>query len=215
MESLLAISALQHYCFCPRQCALIHIEYLWEDNSLTAEGNILHQKVDEGDTNARGNTQTLRSLHVSSMTWGIIGVTDVVEIIRNRTSRTIEQILPVEYKRGKPKGEQMDDVQLCAQVLCLEEMLQIPIEYGYLYYEKIKRRQQVDINNELRQFTQNIIQQTKQLIHQGATPPANKQEHCKSCSLLKECLPKLNNVQNNKLDKLFSSSLETIQTESR
>ncbi|MGE4498458.1 MAG: CRISPR-associated protein Cas4, partial [Deferribacterales bacterium] len=121
-ETAVSISALQHYIFCPRQCALIHVEQLWSENFFTAEGRILHEKVDTGEREKRGSIITERSVHIFSDKLKLRGIADVVELHDNG------RVVPVEYKRGKPKSDHADEIQLCAQALCLEEMLSVRID---------------------------------------------------------------------------------------
>src|SRR3989337_821592 len=136
-DDLIMLSALQHYVFCPRQCALIHIEQLWAENVLTAEGRIMHDKVDTANRESRGNIRIEYGVPMRSLRLGLIGKADVVEFHKDG-DRWIP--FPVEYKRGKPKPGNCDKVQLCAQAICLEEMLSVRIPKGALFYGKTKRR---------------------------------------------------------------------------
>lgn len=178
------LSALQHYQFCPRQCALIHIEQQWAENRFTAEGNILHEKVDSKKNERIGPIRIVRTLPICSHNYGLSGQADVVEFHDDGT------VFPVEYKRGRPKKDHCDEVQLCAQAFCLEEMLTVDISSGALFYGQKKRRKEIVFNSDLRQWTQNIIAETHQLIRSGKTPPAQYDKRCDACSLLSLCLPK-------------------------
>ncbi|MGA2527026.1 MAG: CRISPR-associated protein Cas4 [Smithellaceae bacterium] len=187
-DDLIQLSSLQHYAFCPRQCALIHVEQAWVENRLTAEGRIMHEHVhDEGDE-SRGNVRIERGISLRSLRLGLIGKADVVEY--HRQDDGTWQAFPVEYKRGKPKPDHSDKIQLCAQALCLEEMLNASIPAGALFYGKTRRRLDVDFDEALRIETQNIAQQTHTLIESGQTPMPVYTKRCESCSLMAECIPK-------------------------
>lgn len=162
------IASLQHMAFCPRQCALIHVEFIWEENDLTALGRILHERADSGGMERLKGRKIVRSVHLSSEKYGIHGIADVVEYVRDKGKEWIPY--PVEYKRGKPKEGREDEIQLCAQALCLEEMHGGHIEKGSLYYGKTKRRTEVVIDDSLRKLTQETILKMKQLIASGLTP---------------------------------------------
>jgi len=179
------LSALQHYLYCPRQCALIHNEQLWAENRFTAEGQVLHKKANEGPDEHRTSGSILRALSVSSQHYGVHGVCDIIE-------RTTDGLyIPVEYKRGKPKAHRADEVQVCAQALCLEEMFQTEIHIGLIYYGKTRRRTEVTIDHTLRDLTLQIISDTRQQRTTGVTPRATyTKQKCSACSLLDLCQPK-------------------------
>lgn len=181
----IAISALQHYMFCPRQCGLIHIDRLWEENFLTAKGRQMHSRVHETEDETRGDIRICRSLELANERLGIFGVSDVVEYHSDGS------IIPVEYKRGKPKEGREDEIQLCAQALCLEEMHGKNIPLGYLYYGTTKRRLEVALDIKLRTLTEEIISKTAYLIASGITPPEKYSKKCRSCSLYDLCMPKM------------------------
>lgn len=188
IDDLIQLSSLQHYAFCPRQCALIHVEQVWTENRLTAEGRIMHEHVhDEGDE-SRGNVRIERGASLRSLRLGLIGKADVVEY-RRQTDGTW-QAFPVEYKRGKPKPDHSDKIQLCAQALCLEEMLNASIPAGALFYGKTRRRLDVEFDEALRLETQNIAKQIHALIESGQTPKPVYARRCESCSLMAQCLPR-------------------------
>jgi CRISPR-associated exonuclease Cas4 len=187
-DDLLQLSALQHYIFCPRQCALIHIEQIWDENRLTAEGRIMHEKVHEAERESRGKVRIEYGVPVRSLRLGLIGKADVVEF--HRSSEGKWQPFPVEYKRGKPKPDDCDKVQLCAQAMCLEEMLVVEISRGALFYGKTRHRQDVVFDEALRRKAQETAQKARALIESGVTPPPVYAKRCKSCSLVAECLPK-------------------------
>ncbi len=187
-DDLVMISALQHYLFCPRQCALIHIEQLWLENRLTAEGRILHERVHSVGGESRRKVRIEFDLPIRSLKAGLIGRADVVEF--RLQEKGVWQPYPVEYKRGRPKKDDSDRVQLCAQALCLEEMLNIPVPAGALYYGKKKRRQEVLFDANLRQSTEKTAEALHALLSEGLTPPAHYARRCDRCSLVDLCLPK-------------------------
>lgn len=184
----LPISALQHLRFCPRQCALIHIERLWVENRLTAEGRAMHEAAHEPGATTRGGVRTVRALALRSRALGLQGVADVVEFHRLPDGR--ENPHPVEYKRGKPKENNADAIQLCAQALCLEEMLGIPISEGALFYGQTKRRLAVVFDKALRAETSRLAADLHALIFSGRTPPPEYSARCHQCSLYEHCKPK-------------------------
>lgn len=187
-ENLIQLSALQHFAFCPRQCALIHIEQIWDENLLTAEGRIMHEKVHEQDRESRGEVRIEYGVPLRSLRLGLVGKADVVEF--HRVNKNIWQPFPVEYKRGKPKIDHCDIIQLCAQAICLEEMLSISIPNGAIFYGRTRRRLEVTFDDTLRKETEEVAQKTHQLIASGKTPPPNYEKRCERCSLMRECLPK-------------------------
>ncbi|SEA61145.1 CRISPR-associated exonuclease, Cas4 family [Desulfuromusa kysingii] len=178
------LSALQHYMFCPRQCALIHLEQQWAENRYTAEGQVLHERVDSNKSDTAGDVRIVRTLPLCSHRLGLSGQADVVEFHYDGT------VFPVEYKRGKPKKNRCDEVQLCAQSLCLEEMLTLQIDEGALFYGKRRRRTVVTFDEELRQLTEQVIYHVHSLLVAGMTPSANYESKCDQCSLINICLPK-------------------------
>jgi CRISPR-associated exonuclease Cas4 len=187
-EDLIMISALQHIAFCPRQCALIHIEQLWDENRMTAEGHIMHERVHDQDRESRGNIRIEYGLPLRSLRLGLIGKADVVEF--HRVSKNFWQPFPVEYKRGKPKHEHCDLIQLCAQAMCLEEMLSVPIPSGAIFYGRTRRRLDVSFDESLRQETEDAAKRARQLIASGKTPSPVYEKRCERCSLIEECIPK-------------------------
>jgi CRISPR-associated exonuclease Cas4 len=187
-ENLIMISALQHFAFCPRQCALIHIEQVWQESGLTAEGRIMHEKVHEQDWESRGNVRLEYGLPLRSLRLGLIGKADVVEF--HRLDKNRWQPFPVEYKRGKPKVDHCDMIQICAQAMCLEEMLNVSVPSGAIFYGRTRRRLDVSFDDTLRKETEDAASQARQLIASGKTPLPVYEKRCKSCSLIEECLPK-------------------------
>lgn len=198
-EDYLMISGLQHFAFCRRQWALIHIEQQWAENYRTADGRIMHNKAhDSGFREKRGDVIITRAMQVSSAELGISGECDVVEFHKSSDGIYIPRlngnynIIPVEYKRGQPKENNCDELQLCAQALCLEEMLCCEIPEAYLYYGEIRRRNIVVLDNALRDKTISMIQEMHQLYDRQHTPKVKRTKACNACSLKDICLPVLN-----------------------
>lgn len=192
-DDLLMISALQHLLFCPRQCALIHIEQQWTENRYTAEGKIMHDRVDEVGRESRGRIRTAFGLPLRSLRLGLSGRADAVEYHRQGDECAVNpfwQPFPVEYKRGKPKKNDSDLVQLCAQAMCLEEMLVCSVPEGAIYYGKPRRRMAVIFDHTLRQETTDTARRLHELLESGHTPKARYEKKCDSCSLLPLCMPK-------------------------
>ena len=193
-DDLIPLSALQHLLFCDRQCALIHIEQIWSENLFTAEGRIMHERVHTADRESRGDVRIEFAMSVRSLRLGLIGKADVVEFHRKPVSQKAVPAewvpFPVEYKRGKPKKDNCDKVQLCAQALCLKEMLGVEVPSGALFYGKKRRRTDVVFDEALRQQTEETAMRLHELIALGRTPKPVYMKKCDSCSLVKICLPK-------------------------
>jgi CRISPR-associated exonuclease Cas4 len=187
-EELIPISALNQYSYCPRRCALIFVEQIWNENVFTAEGRIMHERVHEEGNESRGDVRIARGLPLRSLRLGLVGVADVVEF--HRVSKDVWQPFPVEYKRGKPKPDHSDMVQLCAQALCLEEMLNIAVPRGALFYGRTKRRHDVPFDDTLKAEVERTVRGARDLIVSGHTPEPVYGKRCESCSLVAECLPK-------------------------
>lgn len=188
-DDLIPLSALQHYLYCPRQCALIHVERLWAENRQTAEGRLLHERADQPGSERRRGVRTVTAMPLVEPKLGIVGVADVVEF---HTEDAVERAFPVEYKRGRPKPHRADEVQLCAQALCLETMLGQPVPEGALFYGKTRRRRQVLFDTALRGLTLSTITATRALIESGRTPLAEYlPRRCDACSLIDLCQPRL------------------------
>jgi CRISPR-associated exonuclease Cas4 len=182
-DALVPVSALQHYLFCPRQCALIHVERLWAEDGATAEGRILHERVDSGRPDRRAGVRTVRGLVLRSFAHGLVGKADAVEFPDGMP-------YPVEYKRGRPKPHRADEVQLCAQGLCLEEMFDCAVPEGALFYAQTKKRTRVTFDAELRTLTQRLAAETRAMIAEARTPPPRAMPACRRCSLADQCQPK-------------------------
>ncbi len=189
-NDLLPVSALQHLMFCERQCALIHVEQVWIENRFTAEGRVLHERAHETDAEQRGSVRIARALRIRSFALGLIGQADVVEFRRRDDGS--EQPFPVEYKRGRPKPNECDEIQLCAQGLCLEEMLDCSVSEGAIFYGKPRRRHPVNFNTALREMTRRTSVRLHELVAQGVTPPAVYEKKCNTCSLFEVCQPRAN-----------------------
>nr|MBC8362916.1 CRISPR-associated protein Cas4 [Candidatus Desulfatibia profunda] len=187
-EDLIMISALAHFSYCERRCALIHIEQMWNENLFTAEGRIMHERVHEENRESRGNLRVECGVPLRSLRLGLIGKADIIEF--HRLEDDTWQPFPVEYKRGKPKADDCDKVQLCAQALCLEEMLNTHISKGALFYGKTRRRLDISFDEKLRQKTEEASRNVRALIESGRTPSPVYTKKCESCSLVAECLPK-------------------------
>ena len=203
-ESPVMLSALQHYLFCPRQCALIHVEGVWNENFLTASGRQLHERVDRRGGETRKDVHLATALRLVSNRLGLTGVADMVEF--HRQDSPIDEMghcvatrlsgrsgfwrpFPVEYKRGAPKSHRADEVQLCAQALCLEEMLGVSVPSGALFYGETRRRCDVVFNLELRLLTEDVAAKVRELIRVGETPPPVLTKGCRACSLREDCRP--------------------------
>lgn len=184
---VLPLSALQHFLFCPRQCALIHIESVWTENRFTAEGRILHQRVDSGGKNNRGEIAADRSVPLRSEILGLYGVADVVEMRPGPDGNSIPY--PVEYKRGSPKIEDWDRIQLCAQAMCLEEMLNVEISDGAIFYGQPRRREKVVFDFKLRKLVETECARMHSMIKSAQTPAVEQGKKCRNCSLADACMP--------------------------
>jgi CRISPR-associated exonuclease Cas4 len=187
-DNATAISALQHAVYCLRQAALIHIERVWAENRFTAEGRMLHEVTHEAKSRKERGVRRVTALPLSCRRLNLVGVADLVEF---RRSDGGEIAFPVEYKRGKPKRHRADEVQLCAQALCLEEMTGKAVPEGALFYGENKRRVVVPFDAELRTLTEMTALAFGSLLAEGRTPPPVwRAERCRACSLLELCRPK-------------------------
>ncbi len=201
-DDYIMISALQHYVFCARQCALIHVEDVWQENLYTVRGHLLHDKVDTDTYESRGALKTVRGLRIHSRRLSIVGRADVVEFRNAPAGHCGPEVLPVEHKSGKPKADISDKVQLCAQALCLEEMLNTVVRRGAFFYGRIRRRVPVEIDEQLRKQTTEIIAAVRDLVSRRRVPTlgelvqdagvttARYLKKCSRCSLRDICQPK-------------------------
>ncbi|MGL4858891.1 MAG: CRISPR-associated protein Cas4 [Enterobacteriaceae bacterium] len=183
-QRLIPLSALQHFAFCPRQCALIHNAQVWDENWLTAQGQLLHQRVDQGGPETRKGVRYERGVLVNAPALGLTGKLDLLE-----KDLSSGHLLPVEYKRGKPKKHDADAIQLCAQAFCLEEMTGQTIVCGALWYWQIRRRTEVELTESLRSRTLQVIKETQALLLSGEIPHVRLGKHCLACSLREWCQP--------------------------
>jgi len=197
-EDYLAISGIQHFCFCSRQWALIHIEQQWDENRLTAEGELIHNRAhDRQADEKRGDRICSHGMPVFSSELGVRGVCDVVEFTRcnegvSITGRDGKWLpVPVEYKHGDGCAKKADELQLCCQAMCLERMFCCEIADGFLYYHEVRRRVRVPLPAELRQQVIEMLSEMHRLYARGYTPRVKHRPGCKSCSLKEICLPKL------------------------
>lgn len=180
-DQLISISALQHWVFCPRQCGLIHLEQMWTENRLTAEGRLLHDRVHETDTENRPGIRIVRGLRLVSYALGLVGQADVVEFHQSDSGIALPgasglwRPLPVEYKRGKPKKDNSDNIQLCAQAMCLEEMLKTEIPSGAFFYGKPRRRTEVQLDGSLRDRTSQTVEAVHRMFESRQTPTARSE----------------------------------------
>ncbi|MEA2325850.1 MAG: CRISPR-associated exonuclease Cas4 [Thermoanaerobaculia bacterium] len=196
-DDLLPISALQHVVYCDRQAALIHVERMWSENSHTVEGRHAHAQAHEAGGESRGSVRIVRALPLRSLAAGLTGVADVVEFHRQESGAELPgrsgrwRIFPVEYKKGKPKRHRADEVQLCAQAICLEEMFSTEIAEGALYYGKTRRRKIVTLDEPLRIATLGAAARFREIVEQRLTPAAKWGPKCRQCSLLDDCRPRV------------------------
>ena len=199
-KDLLPISALQHLAFCPRQCALIHIEREWTENVLTTKGWLEHDRSDSGFREFRRGKRQVSGLFVESREYGLFGQLDVLEMVEKDANgpdnlpmlqlKGTWETYPVEFKHGQPKENDCDRIQLCAQVLCLEEMLNIHIDEASLFYQRIRRREDVVMGQLLREKTKQMIEALHQLFETKVTPQPVNDKRCRACSLNEICMPK-------------------------
>ncbi|MBP1971645.1 CRISPR-associated exonuclease Cas4 [Virgibacillus natechei] len=197
-EEYLLLSGIQHFAFCRRQWALIHIEQEWEENVLTVEGNDLHEKTDNPFVREkRGETIYVRAMPVHSRELGLSGICDMVEFIQDDDGIPLNQeeglyrAMPIEYKRGKPKKHDADTLQLVAQIICLEEMLGTKIHEAALYYNEIKRREILNITDDMKQRVEAMVKEMHHYYQKRYTPRVKTGKHCLRCSLRNICLPEL------------------------
>lgn len=217
-ESFIPISALQHFIYCPRRVALVHNERIWSDNRFTAEGNLIHEKAHSGVCEKSSNTRIVRNADIKSNTYGLIGKADVIELKRSVEPSGCTFSIPgvegfwrpyiVEFKRGSAKQTLAYEVQVCAQVLCLEEMWNISIPESYLYYYERRHRTNIYIDSELRRLTVNSIIELRKIILSGILPKAELGKKCIICSLRDSCMPKISgmkDVSRQYVDRLFEN----------
>jgi CRISPR-associated exonuclease Cas4 len=227
-DDLLPISALAHLLFCERRAGLIHIEGLWDENRFTAEGRNLHERAHASALESRGDVRIARGLRLRSLRLGLTGKADVVEFHRLPEAETppgvegeglpagvplpgargLWQPFPVEYKRGRLRREEGYEVQLCAQALCLEEMLSVAVPVGAVFYGQPRRRLEVTFSEELRRQTETASARLHELTRAGKTPPARYEKKCESCSLVSLCMPKTTGGRKS-VDRYLSGVIDT------
>lgn len=208
-DNFLQLSGIQHFAFCKRQWGLIHIDGIWEDNDLTASGNIVHRNVDEGiSKEKRNDLRILRSLRVVSYELRLSGICDVVEVYH--TEDGLLSVFPVEYKHGSPKRSDCDRVQLCAQAMALEEMFDIPVTSGAIYYHTIRRREDVQISEQLRDLTRTLAGEMHRFFDEGKVPAPKFDSFCVSCSIYNRCLPETTYRQSS-VKSYFNNKRESIK----
>lgn len=190
-DDLISISALNHFLYCPRRFALVHIEQVWFENRFTAEGRVMHERVDREGSSDRGKVRIEYGHRLVSRKLSLVGQADVVEFHRPEEGSTVWIPYPVEYKRGKPKKDLSDKVQLCAQGMCLEEMYGVEVAEGSLFYGKTRRRQVVLLNRELREETTETAKRLHNMIRERVTPAPVNDARCENCSFLEFCMPRI------------------------
>ncbi|MBS1791838.1 MAG: CRISPR-associated protein Cas4 [Acidobacteria bacterium] len=183
-----SISALNQFVFCPRRCALMHVEGIWQDNQHTVVGSLLHEHADAPGYETGEGVTVLRALPLHSARHGLAGKADIVELCDGVPA-------PVEYKKGKRRRFDNDDIQLCAQGFCLEEMFACEVPVGFIYHAASKRRREVIFDWQLRQETERTIQAVRELLASAKIPPAELKPRCDGCSLRGVCLPELTSVK--------------------
>lgn len=208
-DDFLQLSGIQHFAFCKRQWGLIHIDGIWEDNDLTASGNIVHRNVDEGiSKETRKDLRVMRSVKVVSYELGLSGICDVVEI--RCTEDGGLSVFPLEYKHGSPKRSDCDRVQLCAQAMALEEMFGISVTSGAIYYHTVRRREDVQMSDYLRNLTHKLAEEMHRYFDKGKVPAPKYESFCMSCSLYNRCLPETTCGQLS-VKKYFKNKRESIK----
>lgn len=200
-DEYVMLSGIQHYAFCKRQWGLIHLEQQWAENLRTVEGHLVHERAHESSVEHRGDVITSRAMMVSSRELGVSGECDIVEFHKEATESDdavfipayggIYSVVPVEYKRGSPKINEVDALQLCAQAMCLEEMMSCHIGAGYIYYAEPRRRQYIEFTDGLRDEVRRILGEMHDFYRRGVTPRGKRTKSCNACSLSDLCLPSL------------------------
>ncbi|MBQ7931675.1 MAG: CRISPR-associated protein Cas4 [Clostridia bacterium] len=215
-DDYLMLSGLQHFVFCRRQWALIHIENLWEENLRTVEGNLMHEKAhDSSFCESRGDLYILRGVSIHSSVLGVSGKCDVLEYHRQDTGISLKgkeglwQPYPVEYKKGEPKDNPADRLQLCGQAMCLEEMLCCDIPEGALFYGETRRREVVEFTSEMRRTVREHLMEMHDYYKHGHTPKVKPTKSCNACSLKELCLPKL--LRQMSVKKYIAEALEATE----
>ena len=209
-DDLVSISALSHICYCDRRFTLIHLEQSWEENRFTAEGKVLHERVDTEHHESRRLFKQEYGMPVRSLKFGLIGKCDLVELWYTKDG-SVEKVSPVEFKRGRKKADDTDRVQLCAQVLCLEEMFGIDIECGQFYYLQEHRRTNEIIDAPLREKTKMLIERIMKIREIGKTVAAKyEKKKCDNCSMMDLCMPKSAGTGHKQVRRFIEAQLQLI-----
>jgi CRISPR-associated exonuclease Cas4 len=203
-NELVMISALEHYSYCPRQCALIHVEQTYEENIYTLRGSRAHERVDEPYSGIEEGIRVERALPLWSERLGLVGKADVVEFHGDTP-------YPVEYKHGRRRAKEHDDVQLCAQAICLEEMTGTFVPKGAIYYFSSRRRREVTLDNSLRIRVEELTNMARSMLKNGETPPAKFDKRCKNCSLLQSCLPEIVDVERKQIWQVWCTLFDAME----
>lgn len=196
------ISALEHYSYCPRQCALIHIEHVWDENVFTMRGRDVHERVDEASAHVEAGTRVERALPIWSKRLNITGRADVVEFHGDTP-------YPVEYKSGKHRKGRHEELQLCAQAVCLEEMLGIKIEKGALYWHGSRERKEIILTDVLKDHVRAVAEAVHRMIAENRIPPPVNDKRCEDCSLREACMPEVS--RNEAMSKRAAKELFTVE----
>ncbi|MBL8632293.1 MAG: CRISPR-associated protein Cas4 [Myxococcales bacterium] len=191
VDSFLPLSGLQHVVYCERQAALIHVDKIWQENTATALGRIVHERVDVPGRDHRRGVRVVRSMPLFSATLRLSGIADTVEYHRIDRKGSAEQPFPVEYKRGRVRSLLADQVQLCAQAICLEELHGMSVPQGALFYDASHRRVAVTFDDTLRKQTRAAAARLHSFVEQRRVPPAEPGPRCAGCSLEPMCMPEL------------------------
>lgn len=199
-EEIVMISALEHYAYCPRQCALIHIDQVFDENIFTMKGRMLHDRADEPESSVEYGIRVERAMPLWSDRLGLIGKADIVEFPDGGSP------YPVEYKHGAKRKKLHDDLQLCAQAMCLEEMLNVAIPKGAIFHHSSRRRREVEFTPQLRADTERVISETRRLLLDGVLPPPVNDARCENCSLRSACVPEIVEIGKGALANLFVPS---------
>lgn len=214
-DDFLQLSGIQHFSYCKRQWALIHIEQQWAENFKTVDGELMHETAHDKEFNeSRGDRVITRGMNIFSRSLGISGECDIVEFHKSDIGINITgydglwNLYPVEYKRGKPKENDCDKLQLCAQAMCLEEMLSCKIEKGALYYGEIRHRLEIEFTDELRTKVEKTLEEMHELFKRRYTPKVKYNKKCKLCSLNEICLPAL--MKNKSVSGYIRESMEKL-----
>lgn len=201
-EELIMVSALQHYSYCPRQCALIHIEQTFTENIYTLRGNRVHERVDEADSSIEDGIRIERALPIWSNNLGLIGKADLVEFHG-------QVPYPIEYKHGSRQNREADNLQLCAEAICLEEMLGVKVPKGAIYHFSSRKRREVKFTNILKVKVEETVEKIRQLFINSVLPPAFNDQRCPNCSLIDSCLPALCSFPTTKIKKVVDNLFDS------